>query len=223
MGEPIGDDDAKRLQEGINKHELTTRNAEEAARTAVETRDAARATVEALHSQERQLRRIDGHYDELDVTVTRAEGLMSWISACCCCKCCVPDPQPSRRVPTQGTLGGSEGVAPLPQTMKTRDNYGVKPAMDPAGTHSDKRNQKHLTKIGEGLGGPVEDHLRQETEKQDEAITTIEDVLGDLKVAALDMNDQLKRSEVLEERVTAKNERVHDRVHGVYQGIRRAT
>lgn len=57
--------------------------------------------------------------------------------------------------------------------------------MDPAGTHSDKRNQKHLTKIGEGLGGPVEDHLRQETEKQDEAITTIEDVLGDLKVAAL--------------------------------------
>lgn len=38
-----------------------------------------------------------------------------------------------------------------------------------------------------------------------------------------DMNDQLKRSEVLEERVTAKNERVHDRVHGVYQGIRKAT
>ena len=33
--------------------------------TAVETRDAARATVEALHAQERQLRRIDGQYDEV--------------------------------------------------------------------------------------------------------------------------------------------------------------
>lgn len=36
-----------------------------------------------------------------------------------------------------------------------------------------------------------------------------------------DMNAQLKRSEVLEERLADKNERVHDRVHGVYQGMKR--
>ena len=42
-------------------------------------------------------------------------------------------------------------------------------------------------------------------------------------VCMQDMNEQLKRSEVLEERVTAKNDRVHDRVHGVYQGLRKST
>jgi hypothetical protein len=33
--------------------------------TALETRDAARATVEALHSQEQQLKRIGGQYEQV--------------------------------------------------------------------------------------------------------------------------------------------------------------
>ena len=69
--------------------------------------------------------------------------------------------------------------------QKTRDNYGVKLDSGAAGSAPRKRNQKHLTSVGEGLGGPVEEHLKQENEKQDQAISTIEDVLGDLKVAAM--------------------------------------
>jgi hypothetical protein len=37
-----------------------------------------------------------------------------------------------------------------------------------------------------------------------------------------DMNDQLKRSEMLENRVFDKNEGVHDRVHNIYQELRRS-
>lgn len=69
--------------------------------------------------------------------------------------------------------------------QKTRDNYGVRPDADAESVKASNRSQKHLPSIGHGLGGPIEDHLKQENQKQDEAIGTIEDVLGDLKVAAM--------------------------------------
>lgn len=66
--------------------------------------------------------------------------------------------------------------------QKKRDNYGVDP--DAPAEPTKKGSHKRLGAIGHGLGGPIEDHLQQENKKQDDAINTIEEVLGDLKLAA---------------------------------------
>lgn len=39
-------------------------------------------------------------------------------------------------------------------------------------------------RIGDGLGGPIEDHLKKEANKQDGYIDTVEECLDDLNLAA---------------------------------------
>ena len=39
-------------------------------------------------------------------------------------------------------------------------------------------------RIGDGLGGPIEDHLKKETNKQDGHIDIVEECLDDLNLAA---------------------------------------
>eukprot|EP00892_Ulva_mutabilis_P012158 jgi/Ulvmu1/9314/UM050_0063.1 len=195
----LSEDDAARLQEGVAKHEQTTLMAEQAAKTAMETRDAARATVATLHGQEMQMHRLQDQYNEVEGNVNRAEGLVSWLTACCCCTCCVRDKQYIR---------AKEVHAPMvtaPETVRRQ----TAPSKH---TYQAPKKVAMPSRIGDGLGGPVEDHLKNETNKQDGYIDTVEEALDDLNTAARDMNAQLKRQQQIEERLANRNAAVHGRI-----------
>lgn len=51
-------------------------------------------------------------------------------------------------------------------------------------THQAPKKVVMPSRIGDGIGGPIEDHLRTETNKQDGYIDTVEEALDDLNVAA---------------------------------------
>ncbi|KAG6553198.1 hypothetical protein Mapa_005258 [Marchantia paleacea] len=194
-------------QHAVSKSQDTTSSIKNCVRIAEDTMGVATKTMETLHDQADQIRRTHETALRVDDELSRGEKLLGSLGGMF-----TKTWKPKKGRPITGPEPNTEQYRRRGQNSGDKDRAGL----GLTGNHDQGRRTSNLS----GLSG-AQAQLEMEREKQDDALTDLSNVLGQLKNMTLDMGNEIERQNGDLDRMSDDVNELNSRVRGANTRTRR--